>query len=375
MQKGLFETGRCPTSKAGEFLSAVLTNFKSGEPLNRAAGKALPIIGLPLFEDCFSSLNESKMVQPSQWAGKFKSHYSLECYLDKRGLAQEMLDPDTLRKNLAELRSEEQHPPIPEQLLNAFEEYIESEGSRNSATEQLLFTFDWSFTKHCLATTVKERDPSILFHSDATQAVGKITVDLATDLSDVDLLSFSAHKFHGPKGVGALFIRDRNTISPILHGGGQQNGIRSGTENPAGIVGMATALAKIKSDLEWTSKIAELRDHLDSRIRAIHPSAFILGSAAERLPTTTFVCLPDIDGDDLVDRMAAKNIAISSGSACSFGSTKPSHVALAHGLSYEHAKSCVRLSLSMETTNEEVGLFLRAFEELLDPTRQRMEIG
>src|ERR1017187_892860 len=117
-----------------------------------------------------------------------------------------------------------------------------------------------------LATTVKERDPSILFHSDATQAVGKITVDLATDLGDVDLLSFSAHKFHGPKGVGALFVRDRSTISPILHGGGQQNGIRSGTENPAGIVGMATALTKIVSDLGWTRRIRELRDHLESRI-------------------------------------------------------------------------------------------------------------
>jgi S-DNA-T family DNA segregation ATPase FtsK/SpoIIIE len=149
MVKGLFETGRCPSAKAGEFLSAVLSNFKSGEPLNRAAGKALPVIGLPLFEDCFSSLNESKMVQASQWAAKFKSHYSLECYLDKRGLAQEMLDPDIMRKRLAQLRSDEQQPPMPEPLLTAFEDYIESEGARNSATEKLLFTFDWNYTTHC----------------------------------------------------------------------------------------------------------------------------------------------------------------------------------------------------------------------------------
>ena len=105
MMKGLFETGRCPTAKAGEFLTAVLHNFKNGEPLIRAAGKALPTIGLPLFEDCFSSLNESKMVQPSQWAAKFRAHYALECYLDKRGLSQEMLDPEVLRKNLSRLRS------------------------------------------------------------------------------------------------------------------------------------------------------------------------------------------------------------------------------------------------------------------------------
>ncbi len=154
MVKGLFETGRCPTAKAGEFLSAVLANFRS-EPLSRAAGKALPIIGLPLFEDCFSSLNETKMVQPAQWAAKFRSHYSLECYLDKRGLSQEMLDPDALRKRLHLLRSDEQQPPIPEQILNAFHDYIESEGARNSATERLLFAFDWNHTTYCFDKTKK----------------------------------------------------------------------------------------------------------------------------------------------------------------------------------------------------------------------------
>lgn len=154
MLKGLFETGRCPTAKAGEFLTAVLANFKS-EPLSRAAGKALPIIGLPLFEDCFSSLNETKMAQPSQWAAKFRGHYSLECYLDKRGLAQELLDPDILRDRLAQLRSDEQQPPLPEEVLDGFKAYIESEGSRNSATENLLFNYDWNYTTHCFDRSKK----------------------------------------------------------------------------------------------------------------------------------------------------------------------------------------------------------------------------
>ena len=149
MLKGLFDTGRCPTAKAGEFLTAVLTHFRSGEVLNRAAGKALPIIGLPLFEDCFSSLNEAKMAQPSQWSAKFKSHYSQECYLDKRGPAQELLDPDVLRNRLSQLRSPDQQPPIPEPILTAFHDYIESEGTRNPATENLLFKFDWNYTTHC----------------------------------------------------------------------------------------------------------------------------------------------------------------------------------------------------------------------------------
>lgn len=149
MLKGLFDTGRCPTAKAGEFLTEVLTHFHSGEVLNRAAGKALPIIGLPLFEDCFSSLNEAKMAQPSQWAAKFKSHYSLECYLDKRGLAQELLDPDVLRGRLTQLRSPNQQPPIPDLVLAAFHDYIESTGTRNCAAETLLFKFDWNHTNHC----------------------------------------------------------------------------------------------------------------------------------------------------------------------------------------------------------------------------------
>jgi S-DNA-T family DNA segregation ATPase FtsK/SpoIIIE len=149
MLKGLFDTGRCPTAKAGEFLTAVLTHYRSGEVLNRAAGKALPIIGLPLFEDCFSSLNEAKMAQPPQWAAKFKSHYSQECYLDKRGPDQVLLDPDVLRSRLSQLRLPDQQPPIPEPILTAFYDYIESEGTRNPATENLLFKFDWNYTTHC----------------------------------------------------------------------------------------------------------------------------------------------------------------------------------------------------------------------------------
>jgi len=155
MLKGLFDTGRCPTAKAGEFLTEVLTHFHAGEVLNRSAGKALPIIGLPLFEDCFSSLNEVKMAQPSQWASKFKSHYSLECYLEKRGLAQELLDPDKLRARLAQLQLPDQQPPIPEPVLTAFRDYIESTGTRSPATEILLFKFDWNYTTHCFDKSKK----------------------------------------------------------------------------------------------------------------------------------------------------------------------------------------------------------------------------
>jgi S-DNA-T family DNA segregation ATPase FtsK/SpoIIIE len=183
MLKGLFDTGRCPTSKAGEFLTDVLTHFHRGEVLNRAAGKALPIIGLPLFEDCFSSLNEVKMGQPSQWAAKFKSHYSLECYLDKRSLKQDLLDPDKLRSRLAELQSPDHQPPIPEPVLTAFHDYIESSGTRNSATETLLFKFDWNYTTHCF-----ERPKKTSAKDFSQRTRGALEAEAITPTSDDELV-------------------------------------------------------------------------------------------------------------------------------------------------------------------------------------------
>jgi len=214
-----------------------------------------------------------------------------------------------------------------------------------------------------LAADVKKHDPEILVHGDATQAVGKIPIDLSGELADIDLLSLSAHKFHGPKGTGALFVRDAGAIAPILHGGGQQNGLRSGTENPAGVVGMVTALLRLLGVSAAYADVEHLRNRLEASILALHPDAFVLGASARRLPTTVNVCLPGIDAEDFVDRMAARNVAISAGSACSYGARKPSHVALAHGLTYEQAKCCIRLSLSIESTGQEVELFLRAFAE------------
>lgn len=216
----------------------------------------------------------------------------------------------------------------------------------------------------CLAGVVKKYDFEILVHTDATQAVGKIPIDLSGELADIDLLSLSAHKFHGPKGTGALFVRDADTIAPILHGGGQQRGLRAGTENPAGVVGMVTALFRLLPLSTTFAEVEHLRNRLQAGILALYPDAFVLGASAARLPTTLNVCLPSIDAEEFVDRMAARNVAISAGSACSYGARKPSYVALAHGLSYEQAERCVRLSLSVESTNEEVGAFLRIFTEV-----------
>jgi cysteine desulfurase len=216
-----------------------------------------------------------------------------------------------------------------------------------------------------IAEEVKKYDPLILVHSDATQAVGKIPVDLSGVLGDVDLLSLSAHKFHGPKGTGALFVRDSDLVAPLLHGGGQQKGLRAGTENPAAVVGMVTALTDLLARSRVFADVARLRGELESRLPVIHPGAFVLGAQTERLPNTINVCLPGVDAEDLVDRMAAADIAISAGSACAYGARRPSYVALAHGLSYELAKSCVRISLSVESTDQEVEGFLQVLAELV----------
>jgi cysteine desulfurase len=224
-----------------------------------------------------------------------------------------------------------------------------------------------------VARAVKRRDSLVLIHTDATQAVGKLPIDLSGDLAEVDLLSLSAHKFHGPKGTGALFVRDTGILAPILHGGSQQNGLRAGTENPAGLVGMVTALTTLLADAQGFAHVARLRDRLEVGILAACPGAIVLGATANRLPTTLNICLPDLDGEEFVDRMAARDIAISSGSACSYGARKPPYVALAHGLSYEQAKGCIRLSLSIESTELEVDLFLRTLRDLVGSSLSERE--
>jgi cysteine desulfurase len=160
-------------------------------------------------------------------------------------------------------------------------------------------------------------------------------------------------------------VRDSDVLMPILHGGGQQNGLRAGTENPAGVVGMSSALMALLASSRDFTAVERLRCQLESGMLSFYPDAFVLGASADRLPTTVNICLPNVDAEEFVDWMAAKRIAISAGSACSYGARKPSYVALAHGLSYDQAKSCIRLSLSIESTDKEVDLFLEAFSESL----------
>ncbi|WP_415909192.1 cysteine desulfurase family protein [Oleiharenicola sp. Vm1] len=208
-----------------------------------------------------------------------------------------------------------------------------------------------------IADEVKRHDSDVLVHTDATQAVGKVEFSLDGDLAAVDLLSLSAHKFHGPKGVGALFVRDAGTVAPLFFGGGQQGGLRPGTENPAGLIGIVTALEALSP--ERYSPVEQLRNSIEARVLAYWPGAFVLGAGAPRVPTTLAVALPGVRGSEVVDRLAAEGIAISTGSACAHGASKPSHVALAMGLSHEQAEGCIRISLGVDSTPTEEAELLR----------------
>lgn len=197
------------------------------------------------------------------------------------------------------------------------------------------------------------RSRGIYFHSDACQAVGFF--DLNVNELNVDLLSLNAGKIYGPKGVGALYVREQVQINPMIVGGGQEFKIRAGTENVAGIVGFGKAVELIK--FEETNNIHRLRDKLWGLLTEKMEGISINGSMEMRAPNNLNIYINGVDGETLVRRLDLLGIAISSGSACASGAVDPSHVLLALGLSNEEAKSSVRITLGKYTTDEEI-LFL-----------------
>ncbi len=194
----------------------------------------------------------------------------------------------------------------------------------------------------------------VLFHCDAAQAVGKVPVNV--DDLGVDLLSMSAHKLYGPKGVGALYVRGGSNsipMEPIWYGGGQENGLRSGTTNVPGIVGFGEACSLAKLELETDfSRIQEMRDQIETQLAFQIPSMLINGKGAERLPNTSSLTFPGIDADALI--FNTSEIMVGTGSACTSGAIEPSHVLTAMGISRENASSTIRVSLGRFNKKEDV---------------------
>lgn len=207
----------------------------------------------------------------------------------------------------------------------------------------------------------------VLFHCDAVQAVGAIPVRV--DDWNVDMLSLSGHKFHGPKGVGALYIRTGSRLENFMHGGAQERGRRATTENLPGIVGMAAALEKACANMEENAcKLMQMRDRLMDGLLKI-PYTRLNGHRMQRLPNNVNISVRFIEGEALLLRLDLAGIAASSGSACTSGSLDPSHVLLAIGLPHEIAHGSLRLSLSDTNTEEEVDEVLRVLPGIVQTLR------
>ncbi|MBI4825438.1 MAG: cysteine desulfurase [Nitrospirae bacterium] len=208
------------------------------------------------------------------------------------------------------------------------------------------------------------KENGALFHADATQAIGKIPVDVKK--LGVDFLSLSGHKFYGPKGIGALYIRKGIAIEPLILGGGQENGLRAGTENVIHIAGLGKASELAYQNLSEMKLVKALRDRLEKDIIKLFPGAKLNGNKKFRLPNTISIILPGMPGASVVMALDRKGIAISAGSACHSGSSKPSGILLAMGLTEEEAHSTIRISPGIGNSAEDIESAVKAFTEIIN---------
>jgi len=212
------------------------------------------------------------------------------------------------------------------------------------------------------------KEKNIYFHTDAVQTIGNIPVDVKE--LNVDLLSLSAHKFHGPKGVGALYVRNGVNIDNLLHGGGQEKRRRASTENIAGIVGLGTAIEITTKNIDEKVKyLIKLREKTINGLIENIPDIIVNGDREERLPGNVNVCFKYIEGESILLHLDQYGICASSGSACTSGSLEPSHVLLAIGLPHEIAHGSLRLSFSEENTEEEVDYLLEKLPPIIKNLR------
>ena len=212
------------------------------------------------------------------------------------------------------------------------------------------------------------KQSGVTFFTDAVQAVGHLKVDVQK--SKIDMLSMSAHKFHGPKGVGALYVRRGTPIFSLIEGGGQENNRRAGTENLAGIVGMAVALKKAVSEMDKTNaKLVLMRDKLINELTKI-PHSILNGDKKNRLSNNVNICCEGIEGESLLLLLSDHDICASSGSACTSGSLDPSHVLLAIGRPHEVAHGSLRLTLSKYNTMAEINKVIKIVPKIVDYLRK-----
>ncbi|OVE78421.1 hypothetical protein BVX98_00225 [bacterium F11] len=216
-----------------------------------------------------------------------------------------------------------------------------------------------------IAKMCKEKE--VLIHSDAVQAAGKICIDVKE--WGVDLLSLSAHKFGGPKGVGLLYIRKGTQLESLLHGGRHEKNRRAGTENVAGIVGMAKAAEIAQKRISNNTHVKELRDFLEEKVTSQISHTFVNGHQEKRISNTSNICFDYTDSSSLLMALDLKGVSCSNGSACATGSVEASHVLLAMGLPQHQAHAALRLSLGPSTTGEEISMTIEALKNCVQRIR------
>ena len=249
-------------------------------------------------------------------------------------------------------------------------DYLYNHLSEDTAIVSLMWANNESgviFPIEEVGSVLKEK--GIVFHTDAVQAVGKIPIDLKN--VDVDMLSLSGHKLHGPKGVGALYVRKGTKYSPFLIGGHQEKGRRGGTENVASIIGLGKASELAAEDLmEKNLRVKKLRDKLETELLSRVPNAMINGDIENRLPNTTSIAFEFVEGESILLLMDEFGICASSGSACTSGSLEPSHVLRAMGVPFTAAHGSIRFSLSTYNTEEEIDVIIEKLPPIIERLRE-----
>jgi cysteine desulfurase len=210
-----------------------------------------------------------------------------------------------------------------------------------------------------------------LLHSDAVQVAGRLPLKFSA--GGADMMTLSAHKIGGPKGVGALVLREGITVEPLIKGGGQERRRRAGTENVAGIVGFGVAAELAAAEAKRSAEVAVLRDELEANASALVPETVVLAGKVKRLPNTSCIAVPGTKAETLVIGLDLAGVAVSAGSACSSGKVEASHVLSAMGVPVELAQGAIRVSLGFGTTSADIGRFIGAWSELIKRMRQRQE--
>ncbi len=213
-------------------------------------------------------------------------------------------------------------------------------------------------------------DAGVIFHTDAVQATGRIPIDVKA--TQIGMLSLSAHKFHGPKGIGALYVRKGVRFHPLIRGGKQERGRRAGTENAPGIVGLGKAaeLARQRLESNAAQHVRQLRDRFEVDVLRRVRDCFIAGDLDNRLPNTSNIVFDCAEGEVILSKLDKAGIAASSGSACTSGSTEPSHVLRAMKVPYTAALGAIRFSFSHENTNDDVARVLDVLPEIVEKARE-----